>query len=114
MGDTDTGTDIGININGKRLTNLRFANDIVLMGKTTEELEIMGLELLKISQKASLKANLMKTKYMSNSKRNEDLPIGGESIGKIEEYEYLGHTISFENKTEKEINKRINKSWKNY
>ncbi len=37
LGDTDTGADIGININGKRLTNLRFAEDIVLMGKSTKK-----------------------------------------------------------------------------
>ncbi len=56
----------------------------------------MGLELLKISQKAGLK-----TKYMSNSKRDENLTIGGESTGKFEEYECLSHTISFKNKMEK-------------
>ncbi len=74
----------------------------------------MGLELLKVSQKEGLKANLKKTKCTPNNKRAENLTIGGDSFGKIEEYKYLGHTISFENKMEKEINKRIHKSWKNY
>jgi len=43
--------DYGISINGLRLNNLRFADDIILIGKRKEEFARMGIELFKECEK---------------------------------------------------------------
>ena len=54
----------GISIHGKYLTNLRFADDIVLISSSHNALVSMGEELLTGCKEAGLEANLEKTKYM--------------------------------------------------
>ncbi len=95
----------------QNLTNLRFADDIVLVRKNIKEIQAMGEELFKLSREAGLLANIQKTKFMNNSSNN-NLVIEGQVIERVEEY--LGQIISFKEKTEKEINERINKAWKNF
>ena len=57
----------GININGEYLTHLRFADDIVLMAETLEDLNTMLEDLSNASQRVGLKMNMDKTKVMSNA-----------------------------------------------
>ena len=47
----------GININRKRLTNLCFADDVVVFAKSAKELEAMLTELNTQSQETGLKMN---------------------------------------------------------
>ncbi|XP_029106244.1 actin-like [Scleropages formosus] len=54
----------GVNINGELLTHLRFAEDIVLVAKTTDLLQTMLTELDIRSLRVGLKMNRMKTKFM--------------------------------------------------
>ena len=54
----------GIKINGEYPNNLRFADDIVLIGKDREQLVKMIRELLSKCEKMGLKVNARKTKYM--------------------------------------------------
>ena len=48
---------MGININGRFLNHLRFADDIVLIAPNLEQLEMMLLQLNAESQKVGLKMN---------------------------------------------------------
>ena len=76
------------------------------------------------SEKAELKMNKEKTKYMSNveNSHSEDefvvggneLIVGGKELEVVHEYTYLGSIMSFEDKTEKEVNGRRKKAWKNF
>ncbi len=59
--------DKGININGEKLSNLRFADDIGLLSHSLIELQDMINELQKESEKIVLKANMEKTKIINNS-----------------------------------------------
>ena len=54
-------------INGLRLNNLRFADNIILIGKTKEKLARMGIELFKECEKRGLVPNKITTKYMNNN-----------------------------------------------
>ena len=57
-------TAFGIKIDNTYLNNLRFADDIVLVAKTPQELRIMVTELHNESSKVGLKMNKNKTKSM--------------------------------------------------
>ncbi|KAG1664108.1 Retrovirus-related Pol polyprotein from type-1 retrotransposable element R2 [Nymphon striatum] len=52
-------TSKGIPINGDRLTNLRFADDVVLLSESPQELQLMVEELRTASSKVGLEINLM-------------------------------------------------------
>jgi hypothetical protein len=56
----------GININGRRLTNLRFADDIVVFANTARGLQEMLRELNIESKEVGLTTNPTKTKIMTN------------------------------------------------
>lgn len=103
----------GIRINGKYLSNLRFADDVIIIAKSSEELTQQIKELTTECSQAGLSINKTKTKVITNS---EEIPIELEN-SKIEyakDYLYLGQIISFKNKDEKEVNARINSAWKKY
>lgn len=101
----------GININGKRLSNLRFADDIILFSYSAKELETMLQELQTLCQHVGLQINMSKTQVMTN-KTKTLIEIGTETIKYVDEYIYLGQTISFHNSTHKEINRRVSQAWK--
>ncbi|KAH7673194.1 hypothetical protein AAVH_26712 [Aphelenchoides avenae] len=61
----------GITIEGRKLTHLRFADDIVLIGSTIREVERRLEELNRATESAGLRINRSKTKWMSYSKTNE-------------------------------------------
>lgn len=104
----------GISINGKKLFNLRFADDIALITTSLEELQQLINILEKLTIEAGLKINTTKTKLMTNSDQKNTIRINSEEIEYVSEYIYLGQLISFDNGLEKEINRRINKAWSKY
>ncbi|CAH2103521.1 unnamed protein product [Euphydryas editha] len=61
---------MGLNIEGKYLSHLRFADDIVLMSECSKKLEYMISTLREASRKVGLEINLNKTKIITNSKVN--------------------------------------------
>ena len=58
--------NVGVNINGKQLHHLRFADDVVIISETCEETERMLNELYLQSRKDGLKIHMGKTKTMCN------------------------------------------------
>ena len=103
----------GIKINGRFLNNLRFADDIILLSSNKESLEKMGEELMSESEKGGLEMNKKKTKYMSYRKTGsqEKFKINGTEIEEVSEYDYLGQTVAFRDRMDKELKKRTSKAW---
>ena len=103
---------VGLNINGRRLSNLRFADDIVLFARTAIELQDMMAELNKRSKEVGLWMNPTKTKIMTNS-RETPITIDNTPIQYCNEYNYLGQTVSLTEKMEREIRvqRRISLAW---
>ena len=97
-----------------RRTNLRFADDIVLFGETLEELQDMLEELDREGKNVGLRINTSKTKIMTTEPERDPLKINGEEIDYVEEFVYLGQIISFQDRQDKEISKRIANAWKGY
>jgi hypothetical protein len=57
--------------------------------------------------------NTIKTKILTNGLK-EEIKLKGEKVSYVNEYKYLGQTISSTTQMEKEISKRINTSWKRF
>ncbi|XP_072025174.1 uncharacterized protein [Amphiura filiformis] len=56
----------GINIDGEKLTDLRFADDVALVTTSVKDMEVQLNDLNKGSKKIGLKIHKGKTKYMTN------------------------------------------------
>lgn len=102
--------DKGILINGKRLNNLRFADDVVIIAENPTDLQQMLRELNVKAGKAGLKINLNKTKTMC--KEDPHITIDQCHIENVVKYIYLGHLIQLgrDNQTA-EIYRRRRLAW---
>lgn len=61
-----------------------------------------------------LTLNTSKTKILTNGEKVHDVTIEGGVIEYVKDYVYLGQLVSFENCTEKDIQRRIALAWKKY
>ena len=57
----------GIKIAGRNISNLRYADDTILMAESKEELKSLLMKVKEESEKAGLKLNIQKTKIMASS-----------------------------------------------
>ncbi|KAI8425563.1 hypothetical protein MSG28_011388 [Choristoneura fumiferana] len=104
----------GIKIDTEYLSNLRFADDIVIFAKTSKELEIMIGELSNASKNIGLQMNTLKTKVATNSTQNP-IKNNDTQIEYVDSYVYLGKQMSFrKSRHEDELDRRINMTWKKY
>ena len=58
-------TQAGIKIAGRNINNLRYADDTTLMAENEEELKSPLMKVKEESEKAGLKLNIQKTKFMA-------------------------------------------------
>lgn len=103
----------GIKINGEMLSHLRFADDLVILATTKDELEQMLNDLDTESRKIGLTMNTSKTKALTNS-IEEPIVVNNHLIEYVQEYTYLGQIISHKDLTTIEIETRIGNAWKRY
>ncbi|KAJ4449869.1 hypothetical protein ANN_01275 [Periplaneta americana] len=101
----------GININGYRLTNLRFADDIVLFAKNATDLQEMIQELSDCSAHAGLSMNMEKTQVMTNS-QPQPIQVNATRLQYVEDYIYLGQLVGFKSCMTREIKRRIASAWR--
>ena len=59
-------TQAGINIAGRNIHNLRYADDTTLMAENKEELRSLLTKVKEETEKAGLKLNIQKTKIMTS------------------------------------------------
>ena len=111
--------EAGININGVRLSNLRFADDIIVFAESGEKLKNM-LEDLNNNEgnRDGMKLNLKKAKFMCNEVARSRLRTGvmtdGEQLEEVTEYKYLKRLVTPGNEISKEIAQRITAGWRRY
>ena len=100
----------GFKINGKRITNIRYADDTVIIAETEEDLQDMINAINLVSNQYNMKINRKKTKVMIIEKNQEtrvNIKVDNEILEQVYEYCYLGSLITFDCCCEKEIQKRI-------
>ena len=100
-------TEAGININGVRLSNHRFADDIVLFAESEEQLKDMLEESNKEGKKEGMKLNKKKTKIMCDEvarrRPRRGVMRDAEQLEEVAEYAYLGRLVTSGNEMDKEI-----------
>ncbi|KAG7308870.1 hypothetical protein JYU34_006132 [Plutella xylostella] len=103
----------GVNINGRRLSHLRFADDIIILAEDVSDLQCMLAELHEASLKVGLRMNMSKTKVMSSIPTEvSNITVGNHKLEVVNEYTYLGHCLSFGRESQvKEITRRIQLGW---
>ena len=101
--------EIGVNLNGRSLNNLRFADDIDLVADTQEQLQDLTNRVEGSSKRMGLKINAEKTKTMTVGKQHKKLQIRIENreIEQVTGFVYLGGLITEDGRCEEDIKRRI-------
>ncbi|KAI5731180.1 hypothetical protein M8J77_006038 [Diaphorina citri] len=109
--DTMKNQTRGVKTNGQPIHCIRFADDIVILAETEEDMNEMLNVLSNALQIFKLKINAGKTKTMIVSKTTLDIAanikLGNVQIQQVQEFCYLGSTIKTNNKSTPDIKKRV-------
>ena len=92
----------GIKIAGRNVNTLRYADDTTLMAESEEELKSLLMKVKVESESVGSKLNIQKTKIMASG------PIaswqtGGETVGKVSDFIFLGSKITADGDCSHEI-----------
>ena len=69
----------GIKTAGRKINNLRYADDITIMGESEEELKSFLMKVKEVSEKAGLKLNIQEMKIMASGP-STSCEIDGETV----------------------------------
>ena len=102
----------GINISGTIVNNLRFVDDIDLIGEECSSLQKQFETTRIAAEETGLVVNATKTKTMVFGERNieEAALMAGTTIENVDKFEYLGSLITWDNNCSDEIKSRVGKA----
>lgn len=105
-------TNGGITVNGIRISNIRYADDTVIMADSMADLQRMTDRIVQHSEQFGLHININKTKVLVFSKANvnANLIIKGNVVQQVSSFKYLGTVINDQIDPKKEIRSRIEQS----
>ena len=83
----------GIQIAGRNINNLRYADDTTLVPESEEKLKSLLMKVKEESEKAGLKLNIQKTKIMASGPITS-WQIDGETTEKVTDFILLGSKIT--------------------
>ena len=101
----NTGLDeaqAGINIAGRNINNLRYADDTTLMAESEEELKSLLMKGKEENEKVGLKLNIQKTKIMASGPITS-WEIVGETVETVANFIFLGSKITADGDCSHEI-----------
>ena len=78
----------GIEIAGRNINNLRYADDTPLMAESKEELKSLLMKVKEESEKVDLKLNIQKTKIMASGPTTS-WEIDGETVETVSDFIFL-------------------------
>ena len=109
MAEAMEGVEEGIKIGGKRLQDVRFADDQGMIANTEAGLQKIMNALNSTAVKYDMKINIKKTKVMRVSREGGkvNITINGIKIEQVKSYKYLGHTMTEDGRCVTEITCRI-------
>ncbi|KAK6731318.1 hypothetical protein RB195_007657 [Necator americanus] len=101
-----------IRVDGRFLSNLRFADDIALVSSSTNEADTMVKELDEAGKRIGLRINRKETETMKNAYcGDEGIQLEGSQIVETLSYVYLGRSMNMENKLKEEPNRMTRAAW---
>ena len=83
----------GFKISGRNINNIRYAEDIILMAESEEELKSLLMKVKGENEKAGLKLNIQKTKIMAYDPLTS-WQIDEETIETVRDFIFLGSKIT--------------------
>jgi len=109
MRETLDGFQGGLQIGGRMIMNLRYADDIILFA--TSEAELQGLvdRLDRVSRRYSLLINIDKTKVMPRDGMACRIIIQNEQLAQVNTFPYLGSVITEDGECTTEFRIRLSK-----
>ncbi|XP_043263006.1 uncharacterized protein LOC122403516 [Colletes gigas] len=105
----------GVEVGGRRICTLAYADDLVLLAREEEEMESMIRRLEGYLEKKRLEINVGKTKVMRFKKggggeRKMDWRWKGKRIEEVKEFRYLGYVFKRNGGQEAQIRDRVKKA----
>ncbi|GFS08606.1 catenin (Cadherin-associated protein), alpha 3 [Elysia marginata] len=101
---------VGVNINGRNLTNLRYAGDTALMSDNITSMRRISHRVDESGKKAGLKLNAKKTKVMQLKPENStlyDVKIDQTVLENVEDFKFLGSVKTIDGSCSRNIKMRI-------
>ena len=95
----------GIEIAGRIISNLRYADDITLMAESNE-LKSLLMKVKEESEKVGLKLNIQKTKIMASGPITS-WEIDGETMETVRDFVFLGSKVTADGDCSHEIKMRL-------
>ena len=100
--------EFGISIGGRKVSNLRYADDTALCAEKHEDICTLLNNINEEGKKKNMKLNAKKTKVMHIGKGEyEDIEIDGETLEKVLEFIYLGSCKTTDGDCKADIMRRI-------
>ena len=98
-----------ISIGGRSLCNLRFADDIDLMGGSKQELQNLTNRLSERANAYGMEVSTEKSKVMVNSTNNDstEINMNGEVLEEVNQFKYLGSILTKDGTSNREVKARI-------
>ena len=99
-------TQAGINIAGRNINNLRYADDTTLMAETEEELKSLLMKVQGENGKAGLKFKIQETKIMASGPITS-WQVEGETVETVGDFILWGSKITADGDCSHEIKRRL-------
>ena len=96
----------GMEIAGRNINNLRYADDTTLMAESEEELKSLLMKVKEESEKVGLKFNIQKTKIMASGPITS-WQIDGETVQTVSDFIFLVSKITADGDCSHEIKRRL-------
>ena len=94
---------VHIHVAERRLTNLRYADDIVLLVESEEEIQKIVNRLDQVESEKGLLIDMDKTKIMILNGKICNITLNGSRLEQVNTFQYLGSTITEDAECSKEI-----------
>ena len=96
----------GVKISRRNISNLRYADDNILMAESEEELKSLLMKVKEDSEKVGLKLNIKKTKIMASGPITS-WQIDGETVETMSDFIFLGSKITADGDCSHEIKRHL-------
>ena len=110
MKDALGNVEEGVIVGGRLLKDVRFADDQAMVSNTNEGLQRLMDRLVEAAEEYGMKVNVKKTKTMVISKTGHkiaDIKTGQHKAEQVQQFKYLGATITDDGRCEHKIKCRI-------